>query len=105
MKLAKHLWSIACETKEALIRKYKIKEPKSFKRLHKLDDCAKNSFGHCSEAGMRIGLKNPRTGRYARWETIINTVCHEMAHIKHLHHKKNWFRLYRRYFRYIMRKL
>lgn len=106
MRLNQYLWRIACETKKALVKKFNIPSIQSFKKLAGNDKCAKNSYGYCSaDRHIRIGLRNPHTNKPVKWETVINTVCHELAHLTYHHHKRSWYRLYRKYFNYVMRGL
>lgn len=106
MRLNQYLWRIACETKKAIITRFEVPSIKSFKKLAGNDKCAKNSFGYCSTDGhIRIAIRNPNTGKPVKWETVINTVCHELAHMTYQHHKRSWYILYRKYFNYVMEKL
>ena len=54
-------------------------------------------YGICYEDGeIRIRLRHARTGRLLKESSLVDTLCHELAHLRHLDHSIRWNRLYRR---------
>lgn len=52
-------------------------------------------YGVCYEDGViRIRLRNARTGRLLKESSLVDTLCHELAHLRHLDHGTRWERLY-----------
>ena len=57
-------------------------------------------YGVCSRDGrIRIRLRHAKTGRVLKYSSLVNTLCHELAHLRHFHHgelfKRFYFRLLR----------
>ena len=52
-----------------------------------------------SDGTIRIRLRHSRTGRPLKYSSLVNTVCHELAHLEHFDHgegfKAYYFRLLR----------
>ena len=47
----------------------------------------KNRFGICYEDGViRIRLRHAVTGRPLHYSSLVSTLCHELAHLRHFHH-------------------
>ena len=50
-----------------------------------------------SDGTIRIRLRHSKTGRPLKYSSLVNTVCHELAHLKHFNHgprfKRYYFRL------------
>jgi hypothetical protein len=54
-------------------------------------------YGVCYEDGViRIRLRNARTGRPLKESSLVDTLCHELAHLRHLNHGAGFRRLYER---------
>jgi predicted metal-dependent hydrolase len=54
-------------------------------------------YGVCYEDGViRIRLRNARSGRLLKESAIVDTLCHELAHLRHLDHGLRFRRLYQR---------
>jgi predicted metal-dependent hydrolase len=54
-------------------------------------------YGICYEDGViRIRLRHARTGHLLKESSLVDTLCHELAHLRHLDHSIRWNRLYRR---------
>jgi hypothetical protein len=43
-----------------------------------------------SDGTIRIRLRHANTGRALKYSSLINTVCHELAHLKHFNHGKRF---------------
>lgn len=58
----------------------------------------KGRYGVCfSDGEIRIRLRHVRTGRPLKYSSLVNTLCHELAHLRHFDHgprfKAFYFRL------------
>jgi len=54
-------------------------------------------YGICYEDGrIRIRLRHARTRRLLKESSLIDTLCHELAHLRHLDHSLRFRRLYGR---------
>jgi len=54
-------------------------------------------YGICYEDGeIRIRLRHAKTGRLLKRSSLIDTLCHELAHLRHLDHSIRFRRLYGR---------
>ena len=52
-------------------------------------------YGVCYEDGViRIRLRHARTGRILKESSLVDTLCHELAHLKHLDHSDRFKSLY-----------
>jgi hypothetical protein len=57
----------------------------------------KRRYGVCYADGtIRIRLRHAATGRPLKYSSLVNTLCHELAHLKHFNHGLRFQRLYRR---------
>jgi len=44
-------------------------------------------YGLCTSDGLiRIRLRHATSGRLLKYSSLVNTLCHELAHLKHFHH-------------------
>lgn len=58
---------------------------------------AHDRYGVCYADGrIRVRLVHARTGRPLRYSALIDTVVHELAHLRHLNHGPRWEALYER---------
>jgi len=56
---------------------------------------AHDRYGVCFADGrIRVRLIHARTGRPLRYSALIDTVVHELAHLRHLNHGPRWEALY-----------
>jgi predicted metal-dependent hydrolase len=53
-------------------------------------------YGVCYEDGtIRIRLRHVRTGRLLKYSSLVDTLCHELAHLRHFNHGARFQLLYR----------
>lgn len=58
---------------------------------------ARERYGLCySDGRIRVRLVHVRTGRMLKYSALIDTVVHELAHLRHMNHGPRWEALYRR---------
>lgn len=56
---------------------------------------AHERYGVCfSDGRIRVRLIHARTGRPLRYSALIDTVVHELAHLRHMNHGPRWEALY-----------
>jgi predicted metal-dependent hydrolase len=61
-------------------------------------------YGVCfSDGVIRIRLRHAVTGRPLKYSSLVNTLCHELAHLRHFDHGARFERLYRRILEYARR--
>ena len=57
----------------------------------------KRRYGICYADGtIRIRLRHARTGRLLKYSSLIDTLCHELAHLRHFNHGQRFQAFYRR---------
>jgi len=55
----------------------------------------KRRYGVCfSDGTIRIRLGHARTGQPLRYSSLVDTLCHELAHLRHFDHGPRFQRLY-----------
>jgi predicted metal-dependent hydrolase len=58
-------------------------------------------YGVCYADGtIRIRLRHAATGRPLKYSSLVNTLCHELAHLKHFNHGLRFQRFYRQVLEY-----
>lgn len=61
----------------------------------------KRRYGICYADGtIRIRLQHAATGRPLRYSSLVNTLCHELAHLRHFNHGVRFQRFYREVLEY-----
>lgn len=67
-------------------------------RYHKIEaetEGVNEHYGICYDDGeIRIRLRHARTGRLLKESSLVDTLCHELAHLRHLDHSERFKRLY-----------
>ena len=54
-------------------------------------------YGVCfSDGTIRIRLRHALTGRPLKYSSLVNTLCHELAHLRHFNHSKRFYAFYDR---------
>jgi Protein of unknown function DUF45 len=57
----------------------------------------KRRYGVCfSDGTIRIRLRHAATGRPLKYSSLVNTLCHELAHLQHFNHGPHFQALYGR---------
>jgi predicted metal-dependent hydrolase len=47
----------------------------------------KSRYGACFDDGtIKIRLRHAVTGKPLKYSSLVNTLCHELAHLRHFHH-------------------
>ena len=55
----------------------------------------KNRYGICySDGTIKIRLRHVTTGRPLKYSSLISTLCHELAHLRHFNHGPRFRRFY-----------
>ena len=57
----------------------------------------KRRYGVCfSDGTIRIRLRHVSTGRPLKYSSLVNTLCHELAHLRHFNHGPQFQAFYAR---------
>jgi len=57
----------------------------------------RNRYGVCySDGVIKIRLNDLRSGKPLRYSSLIDTLCHELAHLRYMNHGERFQRLYKR---------
>jgi predicted metal-dependent hydrolase len=58
-------------------------------------------YGACFEDGtIKIRLRHAVTGKPLKYSSLVNTLCHELAHLRHFHHGDRFKVFYQRLLAY-----
>jgi len=72
-------------------------------RVHALEperEGVNEHYGICYSDGLiRIRLRHATTGRLLKESSLVDTLCHELAHLRHMNHGLRFRRLYERILR------
>ena len=64
----------------------------------------KRRYGVCYAAGtIRIRLAHAANGNALKYSSLVNTLCHELAHLRHFNHGMRFQRFYREVLEYARR--
>jgi hypothetical protein len=65
----------------------------------------KRRYGICDEDGnIKIRLRSVRTGELLKYSSLVDTLCHELAHLKHFDHGRRFWAFYERIRNYALRR-
>ncbi len=65
----------------------------------------KRRYGICYDDGsIRIRLRHLRTGQLLKHSSLVDTLCHELAHLRHFDHGWRFHALYEKVLAYARRK-
>jgi predicted metal-dependent hydrolase len=68
-----------------------------YKALLPERDGVNGHYGICYDDGeIRIRLRHAKTGRMLKESSLVDTLCHELAHLAHMNHGLRFRRLYNR---------
>ena len=57
----------------------------------------RSRYGVCySDGTIKIRLRHAATGRPLKYSSLVDTLCHELAHLRHFNHGKRFQSFYRR---------
>ncbi|UCE84743.1 MAG: M48 family metallopeptidase [Deltaproteobacteria bacterium] len=57
----------------------------------------KRRYGICfADGSIRIRLRHATSGRALKYSSLVNTLCHELAHLRHFNHGKRFRAFYLR---------
>ena len=55
----------------------------------------KSRYGVCySDGAIKIRLRHASTGRPLKYSSLVNTLCHELAHLRHFDHSPRFHAFY-----------
>jgi predicted metal-dependent hydrolase len=55
----------------------------------------RSRYGVCyADGGIKIRLRHAVTGRALKYSSLVNTLCHELAHLRHFNHGERFKAFY-----------
>jgi hypothetical protein len=92
----------------ALLRRHAQRLSQSFdlplRALHAEGPRVKRRYGICFADGtIKIRLRSVRNGELLRESSLVDTLCHELAHLRYFDHSAQFERFYRRILEYARR--
>jgi len=55
----------------------------------------KRRYGACTVEGkIALRLRHAKTGEHLKYSSLVNTLCHELAHLRHFNHGPHFKALY-----------
>jgi hypothetical protein len=65
----------------------------------------KRRYGICYDDGsIRIRLRHVRTGQLLKYSSLVDTLCHELAHLKYFDHGRRFYGFYEKVLGYARRR-
>jgi hypothetical protein len=91
-----------------LLRRHALRLAHSFdlplRAVHAESRRVRSRYGACySDGTIKIRLRSVRDGELLRESSLVDTLCHELAHLRHFDHGARFERLYRRILEYARR--
>jgi hypothetical protein len=92
----------------ALLRRHALRLAQSFdlplRSVHAESPRVRRRYGVCYADGtIKIRLRSVRNGELLRESSLVDTLCHELAHLRYFDHGMRFERLYRRILEYARR--
>jgi len=92
----------------ALLRRHALRLAQTFelplRGVHAESRRVRRRYGVCySDGTIKIRLRSVRNGELLRESSLVDTLCHELAHLRHFDHGFRFERLYRRILEYARR--
>ena len=80
-----------CSMADDLCTRFKLR----YRTINAEPDGVTEHYGICYDDGeIRIRLRHAKTGRLLKESSLVDTICHELAHLRHLDHSERFKRLY-----------
>jgi len=67
----------------------------AYKEVSPENPRVKRRYGLCTHDGrIFVRLRHVRTGELLKYSSLVNTLCHELAHLRHFNHGPRFKRFY-----------